>query len=191
MTCETSFYSRLELEQLGLRTCGDNVKISRFARFYNPSMIVIGNNVRIDDFTIISAGKGGIHIGNYVHIPPTCLISGEEKITFEDFSGLSSRASVYSSTDSFTGPVLAHPTIPVKYREVFSREIVFRRHCIVGSGSVVLPGAVFGEGTAIGALSLVKIHLEPWTVYGGNPLKELGPRSKNTQMEKEFLSTLE
>ncbi|MBT3210423.1 MAG: acyltransferase, partial [Planctomycetaceae bacterium] len=63
-----SFYSMEELQTLGLASFGKDVKISRKASIYNPGQISIGNHVRIDDFCVLSAGEGGIEIGDYVHI---------------------------------------------------------------------------------------------------------------------------
>jgi acetyltransferase-like isoleucine patch superfamily enzyme len=48
----------------------------------------------------------------------------------------------------------------------------------VGAHSVVLPGVRLAEGAAVGALSLVKGSLEPWSVYGGVPARSLGPRRR-------------
>ena len=39
------------------------------------------------------------------------------------------------------------------------------KHVIVGSGSVVLPGAELGEGVAVGAISFVSRSLEPWDLF--------------------------
>jgi len=64
----TSYYSKIELSQIGFKSLGDNVLISKKTSFYGISRICIGNNVRIDDFCVLSAGIGGIFIGNYVHI---------------------------------------------------------------------------------------------------------------------------
>ena len=60
-----SFYSNEELKQLGLKSFGKNVLISKKCSIYGADKISIGNNVRIDDFCILS---GKIVIGNYVHI---------------------------------------------------------------------------------------------------------------------------
>ena len=49
-----SFYSRSELEHIGFATIGKNVLLSRKASIYSPAMISIGDNVRIDDFCIVS-----------------------------------------------------------------------------------------------------------------------------------------
>ncbi len=49
-----SFYSRDELKKIGLKKYGENVFLSKKASIYNPEKIEIGNNVRIDDFCILS-----------------------------------------------------------------------------------------------------------------------------------------
>jgi len=48
----TSFFTRYELEQIGFKSLGSNVMISKFARFYNPSKMELGSHIRIDDFCI-------------------------------------------------------------------------------------------------------------------------------------------
>ena len=49
-----SFYSKEELKEIGFKKYGENVLISRKTSIYNPEKIIIGNNVRIDDFCILS-----------------------------------------------------------------------------------------------------------------------------------------
>lgn len=61
----TSFYTEKELPSLGLKKYGRNVKISRHASIYGAQNISIGDNVRIDDFCILS---GHIELGSYIHI---------------------------------------------------------------------------------------------------------------------------
>ena len=176
---KTSFYSREELATLGLRSYGVNVLISRYCRIYNPQNVVIGDNVRIDDFTIISAGKSVI-IGNYVHI--ACYVS--------DFCGLSGRVSIYSSSDDYSGTFLSNPMVSETYTNVTSAPVILEKHVIVGCASVILPGLVIKEGTAIGALSLVQSSCEPNMIYSGNPLKKIIPRSQRYKdLENDFLST--
>ena len=51
-------YSAKELDALGLASYGKDVRISRKASLHNPSQIAIGAHVRIDDFCVLSAGKG-------------------------------------------------------------------------------------------------------------------------------------
>lgn len=70
---------------------------------------MIGNNVRIDDFCVLAAGIDGIWIGNYVHIATGSSLYWEWEITICDFSGLSCRVFVYSSSDDYSGAVMTNP----------------------------------------------------------------------------------
>ena len=71
---------------------------------------------------------------------------------------------------------MTNPTIPSEFTNVTISPIVLEKHVIVGSGSVVLPGAHLGEGVAVGALSMVNRPLEPWGIYGGVPVRKLKDR---------------
>ncbi len=173
----TSFLSRSELNELGFKKLGKNVLISRNANFYNSAAIEIGNNVRIDDFCILS---GNIKIGSYVHIAPFCGLYGGGGIELNDFSGLSSRVSLYSVTDNYLGEALTGPCIPDDYRIVETGKIVLEKHALVGASSVILPNTILSEGTTLGALSLGKGNLKAWSIYAGSPAKLIKERHKAT-----------
>lgn len=180
-----------QLTALGLRACGEDVRISDRASIYNPAAISLGNHVRIDDFCILSPGTGGIVIGDYVHIAAyTCLI-GAARISLGDFANLSSRISVYSSSDDYSGESMTNPMVPGAYKNVQSEEVIIGRHVIVGSGSVILPGVELGEGVAVGALSLVRSDCIPFSIYAGTPARRLGDRSRNLlSVEAQFRASL-
>lgn len=178
--------SRVALEQIGFASVGENVLISDKASFYGAESITIGNNVRIDDFCVLSAGEGGIVIGNYVHIAVFCSIIGSGKITLCDFSGLSSRVAIYSSNDDYSGEYMTNPTVPSKYTGVQSDDVLIGKHAIIGSGSVVLPGVVLEDGVAVAALSLVTKPCISFGVYSGN--RRIGERKRNLlTLERQML----
>jgi len=174
-----SYLEELDINALGFNSLGKNVLISSKASIYNPSKISIGDHVRIDDFCILSAGEGGIHIGKYVHIACYCCLIGNSPIILHDFSGLSSCVAVYSSSEDFSGGTLTNPTIPEKFRKVISKPVVLHKHVIVGSGSTILPGVNLGEGVAVGAMSLVNKNCEPFYIYFGIPAKKLKKRKRD------------
>lgn len=179
-----------ELKNIGLKDLGENVLISKDARIYSPHKISIGNNVRIDDFCILS---GEITIGNNVHLAPGVqLAAGAGKITLKDFSGLAFNTVVTASSDDFSGKSLTGPTVPEKYKKSKKvGEIVIGRHVIVGTSCTILPNVNIGDGASIGALSLVSKNLEPWGVYIGVPAKRIKNRSKDLlELEKDYKSSL-
>jgi dTDP-4-amino-4,6-dideoxy-D-glucose acyltransferase len=173
-----------QIVKLGFASIGDNVLLSDKASYYNCRNIWLGNNVRIDDFCVLSAGEGGIAIGNYIHVAVYCSIMGNGKITMEDFSGLSARVSIYSSSDDYSGFAMTNPTVPSEFTNVQHADVRIGRHVIIGAGSVVLPGVNLEEGVAIGALSLVKKNCRSFGIYLGVPAKRISDR-KNDLLEKE------
>lgn len=172
----TSFYSQEELQAFGFKSIGRNVLLSKKASVYSPGIISIGDNARIDDFCILS---GNISIGNYVHIAAACLLyGGEDGIVFEDFTGASSRCAIYAISDDFSGEYMANPTIPDQLRRIIRGQVIIRKYALIGTGCTVLPGSIIGEGSAVGAMSLVKNSLDEWGIYAGIPCRRIKKRAK-------------
>lgn len=187
-----AFLTRQEIIKMGFKYVGKNVKLSVKASIYNPANIVIHDHTRIDDFCILSAGEGGIEIGCYVHIGCFSSLIGNGKITLKDFSGLSGRVSIYSSNDDYSGSFMAHPTIPEKYRNVTTGDIILESHAIIGTGAVILPGVHIRKGAVVGAMSLVKQSCEEFGIYAGVPAKLLKKRKTNLlDLEKQLLEDIQ
>lgn len=174
-----SFYSEAELRKLGFASTGENVRVSRRASFYGNGRIAIGSHSRIDDFCVLSAGEGGIAIGHHVHIAVMCSLIGKGSIEIGDLSTLSGRVGVYSSSDDYSGAAMTNPTVPDELTNVDHRPVRIGRHVVVGSGSIILPGADIGDGVAVGALSLVKGKLEPHRIFVGAPARAVGERRRD------------
>ena len=173
-----SFFSSEELKQMGFACVGKNVNISRKCSVYNASKISIASNVRIDDFCILSAGSEGISIGRNVHIACYVSIIGSAEIKIGDFVGISSKTTIYSSSDDYSGNFLTGPTIPENLKNVDSRPVRLEDHVIIGAQCVILPGVTLGEGCAVGSFTLVSKNLDAWQIFAGNPIRSLKPRSK-------------
>ncbi|EGK8203501.1 transferase [Campylobacter coli] len=181
------FYTQGELNELGLNKVGSNVLISQKASLYNIKNIEISDNVRIDDFAILI---GPIKIGSYVHIGAgTILTGGQKGIVLEDYVGISSGCKIFSVTDDYTGDFMANSTIPSKYKNITSEQILIKKHCLVGANSVILPNSKgLEEGVSVGALSLVMRPTKAYGIYFGTPAKRIGERSKNLlHLEKQLI----
>ena len=182
------FYTREQLKKIGFKSIGENVLISDKTSIYSPQNISIGNNVRIDDFCVLSAGAGYINIGNYIHIAVFSAIFGSGGVEIEDFSTASSKVSIYSVSDDYSGETMTNPMVPEKYKNLKYGKVTIGRHSIIGSGTTVLPDVTLEEGTSIGANSLVNKSTEPWGIYVGSPIRRLKDRKKDLlKFEKEFL----
>ncbi len=184
-----AFLSKEQLEKMGYKSLGNNVLISDKASIHNSREIEIGDNSRIDDFCVIS---GKVSIGKNVHIAVFCNVAGGEKgITFEDFSGLAYGCHVFTQSDDYSGRSLTNPTVPDDYKREIKKAILIGRHSIVGTKSLIFPGVVLAEGTAIGASSVVTKSTEKWSIYLGNPAKRIKSRKQNLlELEKEYMSNV-
>lgn len=182
-----SFLDREELQKLGLKAFGTNVIISRNALINNPSNIIIGNNVRIDAFCIISAGNEPFILEDYIHISAGTMIYGQYGFHMKSFTNVSVGCKIFTQSDSFSGDYMIGPTVPIKYRGVYGSPLVLEKHSVIGSGSIILPGSIIQEGVAIGANSLVKGECKVWSIYAGSPVKFIKERSRKLlDLEAEF-----
>lgn len=172
------YYSKEELQMMGVREVGENCTISKKCSIYSNGGIIFGNNVRIDDFCLL---VGNIEIGNYVHIGAFSGLHASQggKIVFEDFSGNSSNVSIYASSDDFSGEYCTgRPGLPEECTKTISCEIRLGKYSQIGTGSTVIPGGNLGEGTAVGAMSLINKELNPWSIYCGVPCRFMKEREK-------------
>ena len=176
-----------QVREMGFARVGNNVMLSDKASYYNCKNIRIGNNVRVDDFCVLSAGVGGIDIGNYIHIAVFSSLIGAGNISLDDFCNISSRVSIYSSNDDYSGASMTNPTVPPEFTNVQHAEVKIGRHVIIGAGSIILPGVTLEEGVAVGALSLVKKACNSFGIYMGVPAKRIGERKRDMlELEKKF-----
>lgn len=169
-----SFFTQEELEKIGFKAVGRNVKISRKASFYGTHLMEIGDNVRIDDFCILS---GNIKLGNNIHISAYAALYGAFGIELEDYTGISPRSTVYSAMDDFSGDYLIGPINSPETIHVTGGKVVLHRFSQIGCNCVIFPGVEIGEGCAVGAMSLVKHSLPQWSIFAGNPIRFIKNRS--------------
>ncbi len=182
------YLSDNEINKMGFKFIGKNVKISDKAVFYSTDKISIDDKSRIDDFCILSAGQGGIKIGKFVHIAPYCSLQGKASIIMEDFSGLSSKVAIYSSSDDYSGSAMTNPCVSEDFTNAHHGPVTIGRHSIVGVGACILPDVSIGIGSAIGAFSLVTKSVSEHKIATGVPAIEKKDRKKDLLiLEKEFL----
>ncbi|PQV51897.1 acyltransferase [Paraburkholderia sp. BL21I4N1] len=181
------YWTEEELMTFGFCEVGTNVRVAKNCTIIGMPNISFGDNVRIDGPTVMSASSGYIRIGSHVHIGGMAFLAGGGGIDLEDFSGLSQGVRIYSTSDDYSGSALTNPTVPKEYLNVKIAPVHLGRHVIIGSGTVVLPGCTIGEGSSVGAMSLVTKSLEQWGVYFGTPARHLRARSKRLlKLEEEL-----
>jgi len=139
----------------------DSGYIGEFTKLINQDQLEIGNNVSIDDFVLLNAGKqtrigdnscihsgsrvvggGELYIGDNVAVTYNCvLVTGHPKYT----SHMSTR-------------------VPKNQKDTISGTIRLSDESFVGSNSVIMPDTVIGEGAVVTSLSYVDEDVPPWTI---------------------------
>jgi len=179
MCAQSGWLSVEELNSLGIKRFGDNVKISRDAKILNPEQFECVDNVRIDAMAMIT---GKVSLGSYIHISPFCLLQGSGGgITMKNFTAFSGGVKLYTSNADYSrGGSLTNPTIPKELKRGENGPVVLEEHVLIGANSVILPNSVMHEGAIFGALCLIRGEYAGWNLYGGIPAKRIRDRPKET-----------
>lgn len=164
---------------------GKGVKIHPYAKIiHSGSNLKIDDFAQIDDFVFINSGKM-CRIGKFTHISSFTSIIGGGEFILEDFAGLSAGCRIITGSDDFSGGFLSNPTVPVKYKNVVLNQVIIKKHAIIGTNSVILPGVTVGEGATVGAMCVVSKNLDPWGIYIGSKAKKVGIRDRDEVLSRE------
>ncbi len=162
------FLNNKQLKNLKFKSLGRNIKISSNVTIIGAKKIKIGNNVRIDDYSILSVQEGFLEIGSNVHIGGQSYLGCAGGVIIKNNVNISQGVKIYSKINDYLDGRKFNKTIkaPVKiFNEV-----------IIGSNSVVIGKCKINTGATVGALSFVKEDLKSWTIYAGNPVKMIKKR---------------
>lgn len=160
-----------------LGSCGENVFIGHNVIITQPEKVHLGNNVRIDPFTLITCQ---LHTGNYVQITShTVLGGGDNRIILGNWTFVGYGSKLFTGSEDYSGEEGPVNEFWGKNRTI-KRDIIFNDYSGCASDVIIFPGVELPTGTCIGAQSLVhtKAHLEEFKVYAGNPLKHFKDRNK-------------
>jgi len=122
----------------------------------NESSINIGDNTYIGGGTLIDCVKS-ICIGNDVLISYGCILadSDNHSITYsirkKDLADWKQRKHDWTTTNS--------------------KPIKISTGVWIGARSIILKGVTIGEGSVVGAGSVVTKDVPPWTIVAGNPAR--------------------
>ena len=147
-----NYYNYTHVSELRKVSRGRQVVISPLASFANGQNIVLGDGSRIGANCYLWAGPGAgrIVLGRDVMLGPQVMIS----------------ASNYRFNDGS----------PVTAQAMKEADILIGRDVWIGYGAVILAGAEIGDGCIIGAGSVVRGRIEPFSILGGNPAQLIGRR---------------
>lgn len=173
--------------------CGENVFIGHNVVFTNPKKVILGDNVRIDPFCLITTE---LEVGSYAQICSHAVLGGgaQHKITLGKWNFIGYGSKLFCASEDYSGeygPVNEY----WGNNKIFRGNIIFKDYSGIASDVIVFPGITIPEGCTIGAKSLIhtKNKLEEWAIYIGNPLIFHKFRNKenviNLSVNQNFLKT--
>lgn len=166
-----------------LKSIGVHSFISANVEIRRPHLVTVGNNTAIDTGFYLTTQA---EIGDYIHIAPYVTIIGGAQglLKMEHFSSIAAGSRIVCGSDNFMGEGLCGPSIPKEFADSLTIEPVhFKVFAAIGTNVVILPGVTLGEGSVIGACSLVTKNTEPWTIYIGSPARAIKLRKKEKMIE--------
>lgn len=116
-----------------------------------------------------------VHLGNDVFINRNFYCSNEKPVYIHDRVMFGSNCSIVAGDHDYNNP---DENLRLTNLLGDNREIVIEEDAWIGHGTVILKRAYISEGCIVGACSLVNSKLLPYTVYAGNPLRNVKPRFK-------------
>lgn len=164
---------------------GENCKILKYARLdtsSNPSngdylkstsvgKVMIGNSVKIKEYSMLLSYDGFISIGDSCTINPFTIIYGSGGVRVGNNVMIAAHCVIVSSSHIFDSIEL-----PINMQGITSKGITIGNDVWIGSNVKILDGVEIGDGCVIAAGSVVNKSLPPFGIYGGVPVKLLKNR---------------
>jgi virginiamycin A acetyltransferase len=156
----------------------EQAKISRLADIEDSvkgTRIVIAENVTIDAFVKIkpAGGMGDVTIGAGTYINSGTVIYSGNGVTIGRDVLIAANCTLAPTNHEYRSR--DQRIVQQRFRPS-KGGIVIEDDVWIGVNTVILDGAIIREGCVVGACSLVKGELEPYSVYAGIPLVKIGER---------------
>lgn len=108
-----------------------------------------------------------LELGNYVVLGREVEIYNYAPVIINDMTVISQRCYLCTGTHDYT-----HPYMPLIWKP-----ITIGSECWVAAEAFIAPGVEIGNGTVIGARSVVTKNMPEWMVCAGNPCKPIKIRT--------------
>lgn len=125
----------------------------------------VGEGCRIDPGARIWA-PWNLEMGDYVAIAKSVDLYSVDRIVIGSKVTISQRAFVCTA---------GHDISSVQ-RPLTHAPVVIGNHCWIAAEAMIHPGVVVGEGAVIAARAVLRHEAKPWTIWAGNPAREVGQR---------------
>ncbi len=122
-------------------------------------------------------------LGKYSDISPATYIKYPERLKIGIRSSIGRNGFIDASGDIEIGNYvmishmvsinsITHPTNP-PYNRTITKKVIIEDGVWIGAQTIILEGVHIGQGAIIAAGAVVTKDVEPWTIVGGVPAKEI------------------
>ena len=150
----------------------------------NPN-IIVGDYTYYDDFENIENFEKNVKyhfdfIGDKLIIGKFCMIASGAQFIMNGGNHLTNAISTYPFAVFGNGweNAMAGKSYPSKGDTVIGNDVW------IGHKAVVMPGIKIGDGAVIGSFCVVTKNIEPYSIVGGNPAREIRKRFVDADIEK-------
>lgn len=144
------------------------VNIEEEVKIFHGVYIHSESQVNIGRFSSINGPNTSIYCSlNHVKIGSFCSIARD--VTMQEYNHNFNHISTY-----YMGNILGHSSF--KNDIISNGPIIIESDVWIGAKSVILSGTTIGQGSVIGANSVVKGNIPPYSIVAGSPAKVLRKR---------------
>lgn len=166
-----------EFRRSDFRRIGENVIFEDGVKVFHPDRISLGNNVYVGHYAILKGyHRGEMTIGDHTWIGQGSFLHSAGTITIGSAVGIGPNVTILTSVHE-EGPL----DQPVLFGALRFGEVTVEDGCDIGVGAILLPGVRIGEGTIIGAGSVVTRDIPAFSVAAGNPARVLRDRESHAE----------
>lgn len=115
----------------------------------------------------------GLELGDGVAVGWFAELDARGGITVGHDTNISSHAKLITGSHDIDDPDFTADFLPIH----------IGHHCWIGTGAMILQGVRIGDGAVVAAGAVVSKDVEPWTVVGGIPAKEIRKRKDNVEYQ--------
>ncbi|WP_291087516.1 MULTISPECIES: acetyltransferase [unclassified Empedobacter] len=131
-----------------------------------------GFNCRLDAFDFNDSNEILIKIGENVEINDDVHIAAVESVVIENDVLIASKVYISDHNHgSYKGEVHDSPLTTPNSRKIYTAPILIKKNVWLGEFVCVLQGVTIGEGSIIGAMSVVSKDIPPYSIAVGSPAK--------------------
>jgi virginiamycin A acetyltransferase len=149
----------------------------------NPN-IIVGDYTYYDDFEDVHNFEKNVKYhfdftGDKLIIGKFCMIASGAQFIMNGGNHLSEAISAYPF--AIFGGDWGHAMEDKQYPN--KGDIVIGNDVWIGHNAVIMPGVRIGDGAIIGSYAIVTRDVEPYTIVGGNPAREIRKRFSPEEIE--------